>query len=243
MNHEVQPAEPAVSALPKRRWYQCSLKGMLVAMMLVGLPFAWLAYERIEVQKREVAIAAIKHLGGIVDLDEAQEFRPKWLLSMLGGKSVGEVVRVDFQGTEVTDADLEHLAGFMKLKALLLEGTQVTDAGLAHLARLKQLEILHLSETAVTSAGLAHIAGLRALRELSLSSNQVTDAGLVHLAGLESLHVLDLGGTQVTDTGLRHLTGLKQLSVLKVKGSKVTDQGLSRLQKALPNIGTRRKAE
>jgi hypothetical protein len=71
----------------------------------------------------------------------------------------------------------------------------------------------------------------------------VTDAGLVHLAGLESLHVLDLGGTQVTDTGLRHLTGLKQLSVLKVKGSKVTDQGLSRLQKALPNIGTRRKAE
>jgi hypothetical protein len=37
VNHEVQPAEPAVSDKPKRRWFQFSLKTLLFAITVIGL--------------------------------------------------------------------------------------------------------------------------------------------------------------------------------------------------------------
>ena len=43
-------------------------------------------------------------------------------------------------GTQVTDAGLEHLKGLSRLQELYLDGTQVTDAGLEHLKGLSQLK-------------------------------------------------------------------------------------------------------
>ena len=85
--------------LPKRRWFQFSLKAMLLVLTLVSITLAWLAYEQNEVRKREEAIAAIEKLGGEVEFDLAQPFRPIWLRPLLGDKSPGEVVRVDFSET------------------------------------------------------------------------------------------------------------------------------------------------
>src|SRR5262245_12117282 len=59
--HEVQPAKPAVSEKPKRRWLQFSLRTMLVVMTLASVGLGWLAYERNEVRKRQEAIAAIEN--------------------------------------------------------------------------------------------------------------------------------------------------------------------------------------
>ena len=39
MTREVQPAEPAVSDKPKRRWYQFSLRTLLLAMTFAGIVF------------------------------------------------------------------------------------------------------------------------------------------------------------------------------------------------------------
>ena len=67
---------------------------------------------------------------------------------------------------------------------LCLDGTQVTDAGLEHLKGLTRLQSLDLSGTQVTDAGLEHLKGLTQLQWLSLEGTQVTDAGLEHLKGL-----------------------------------------------------------
>ena len=69
----------------------------------------------------------------------------------------GEVVEVDLNGTQVTDAGLVHLKGMTKLKELGLEGTGVTDAGVMHLKGLTTLEELRLYYTRITGAGIAEL--------------------------------------------------------------------------------------
>ena len=59
------------------------------------------------------AVAAIKRLGGKVRFGIS-----------------GDVVMVELNHTQITDAELEHLKGMTSLTELKLAGTQVTDAGL-----------------------------------------------------------------------------------------------------------------
>src|SRR5437764_984271 len=98
-----------MTATPKRRWFQFSLKLLLVGMTLACVLLAWLAYERNEVRRRDTAIAAIEKLGCRIELDSTQPFRPHWLRPLLGGQSTGEVVTVLFFRGNVTDADLVHI--------------------------------------------------------------------------------------------------------------------------------------
>jgi Leucine-rich repeat (LRR) protein len=244
----------------KRRWFQFSLKGMLVVVTLVAVGLGWLAYERNKVRKREAAISAIEQVGGIVVVD-GEPTRPSWLRPVLGDNSGGGVVEVDFSEVKVTDAGLAHVAVLAELRFLRLNNAQLTDAGLTHLAGLSKIESLTLSgdhqitnagltnliglkelkdlflrDTQVTDAGLNFLAGLTKLEVLGLDNTQLTDAGLVHLRGLTKLSWLRLNGTQVTDAGLTHLTGLTALKVLDLFDTHVTDQGVSKLQKALPNL-------
>ena len=161
----------------KRRWFQVSLKAMFALMTLACVGVGWLAFERNEVRKREVAIVSLQKLGGIIKFDSDLPFRPNWLQPLLGLKLSGEVVAVYNLPPKVTDADLAHVAGMTELKSLGLQNTQVTDAGLVHLARLAKLKTLSLDGTQVTDAGLAHLAGLAKLERLSLSRTRVTNDG------------------------------------------------------------------
>ena len=137
---------------------------------------------------REEAIAAIKRLGGKVEVDENND-----------------VVDVSLGGTKITDVGLAHLEGLTKLKSLYLSKTEVTGAGLVHLKGLTGLEKLSLFLTKVTDAGLVHLKGLNKLETLFLSDTKVTDAGLEHLKGLTKLQELALGKTKVTAAGIKQL--------------------------------------
>lgn len=189
----------------KRRWFQFSLRtlGALTTLICVGL--AWLAHERNEVQKRRAAIEAIEKLGGRVDFDTNQPFRPAWLRPLLADNMPGEALNVLLANTQVSDAGLVHLAGLTKLTYLWLHNTKLTDAGLVHLKDLSNLVSLDLADTQITDSGLVHLAGLTKLTHLSLDSTQVTDAGLAHLTGLTKLEQLDLNNTRVTDAGVSEL--------------------------------------
>ena len=93
----------------------------------------------IEKQKQDVAVAAIRKLGGKVTLDEENPGRP---------------LSVNFYGSKVTDAGLEHLKGLAKLQTLALQRTNVTDAGLVHLKGLTNLQALGLAGTKVSDDGV-----------------------------------------------------------------------------------------
>lgn len=218
-----------MSEKPKRRWFQFRLKAVLVVTTLACVALGWLAYERDKVQKRADAIAAIEKLGGKVEYDDEQPFRPKWLRPLLGDKSAGEVVAVNFFNAKIVDGDLGNLTNFSKLDWLVINHTQVTDSGLAQLANLTELAHLDLEHSKITDAGLVHLQGLTKLDTLLLSKTQVTGAGLVHLKGLPKLRFLYLDGTQITDGEMANLAGMTELEWLSLSDTKITDAGVEHL--------------
>jgi hypothetical protein len=69
------------SLMPKRSWFQFSLKAMMLGMTLVSVPLAWLAHDHNEFRKREAAIATIQRLGGKVTYETS--------LSLFGNHGCG----------------------------------------------------------------------------------------------------------------------------------------------------------
>lgn len=155
------------------------------------------------------------------------------LLSQVEGMNL---ISLNLDLTEITDAELEHVKGFTSLKSLSLDNTQITDAGLTHLKGIFGLERLSLRNTKITDAGLTSLHGLNSLKSLDLSNSQVTDAGLLHLKRLHTLKYLCLENTHLTDHGLIHLKALTSLEDLDLSNNQLTDAGVASLEKALPNV-------
>jgi hypothetical protein len=171
------------SLMPKRSWFQFSLKTMLVGMTALCIgPLSFVANERSKAKRQKAAVEAIEKLGGSVEYDRTVPPRLATMRQILGDESFGNVANVSFQNTQVTDRDLVHLDGLTRLETLSLENTLVTDAGLEHLSGLSNnLDYLWLDNMQVTDAGLAHLAGLKGLRHLWLANTQVTNAGVAEL--------------------------------------------------------------
>ena len=191
---------------PKRRWYQFSLKTLLVVMTVATVAFGgWVQFRRQRARENrdrvaasekaiEKAVAAIENSGGMV-FSGNEERRPQtWLEELFDDPGdADDPVRV----LKVTTVIFQFYA----------QGGKVTDAELKQLLKgLENLEDLDLYRTNITDAGLEHVKGLKHLRYLNLHwQKKVTDAGLEHLKGLESLQHLDLRGTKVTDGGVENL--------------------------------------
>ena len=232
---------------PRRlRWFQYSLRTLLLVMLLASIGMSWFAVEIQKAKRRKEAVEAIKRLGGGVTYDyevdallrpipRAKPPGPTWLQDLLGVDFLAAVADVGLHGPEVTDAALEHLEKLTRLNGLSLTDTHVTEDGLEHLRRLTRLQRLGIYGTRVTDAGLEHLKGLTQLQELSLNDTQITDAGLEHLSRLTQLEELSIASPDVTDTGLAHLEGLHRLTLLQLRCPRITDVGLAHL-KALSEL-------
>jgi hypothetical protein len=78
------------------------------------------------------------------------------------------IVEADLARTGITDASLETLSHFTRLRVLHLEGTGISGDGIAKLKSLTQLTYLNLSETKVTKASIAPLRSMPNLRHLYL---------------------------------------------------------------------------
>ena len=217
--------------------FQFSLRSLLVATVVVAIPFSWLAVEMKRARRQREVVAAIEKLGGSVRYDYV--FTPPFCFEMPGPVWLRKLVGDDFfanvegvRSYEMSEADiaLPYLRELPRLWELDLSHTQVTDAGLERLKGLTQLRWLSLANTHVTDAGLRHLMGLTHLEQLYLSDTQVTDGGLQHLKGLTQLYLLWLDDTHVTDAGLEHLKELIQLLNVRFDNTQVTDAGLKSLK-------------
>jgi hypothetical protein len=229
----------------RRRWFQYSLRSLMLVMLLASLGMSWFAVRMKRAQKQKHAVEEIRKLGGIVRYDYAVDTSghwspravppgPGWLRNLLGEDFFTTVYGVIFSPFSIGDSTLEYLEGLTQVRVLHLDVTHVSDAGLKHLRGLTQLQELGLNGTQVTDAGMEALSGLTRLQVLDLSHTQISDVGLGHLKALKQLKCLDLDGTRITDAGLQHLNGLAQLQTL-IPGALVTDEGVKKLQQALPN--------
>lgn len=112
---------------------------------------------------------------------------------------------VSFTGfREITDEQIQSLQGINdQLVWLNLGHTQVTDAQLEHVAKLKKLRVLYLNNTPVSDEGLARLSELSDLRWLSLVGTQVTDRAFMTIEKLNNLTSLFLYQTAVAPEAVR----------------------------------------
>ena len=215
------------AARPKRRWYQFSLRTLLLAVLVINLPLSWFAARLEKARKQKEAVEALEKAGGYAFYRSQSEDRfaellaPKRARALLGDHFFFDVVAV--------------LAYDKSIDFKLVTCRNLGDKELTYLKGLPSLEILHLGDTQVTDAGLENVKELADLRELVLSDTQVTDAGLEHLKGLTNLTDLHLGDTQITDAGLEHLAAMTNLTFLTLFVTQVTPEGVKKLQEALPD--------
>jgi hypothetical protein len=168
-------------------------------------------------------------------------------------KGLNRLEHLKIVNINVTDADLDNLAGMDQLWDLTIDtdSDQITDKGLAKLAALPALTSLTVKSRAISDAGLAHLARLNSLSELSLDRAKlttiapiqalsdlttlslrdcpITDVGLAPMAELKNLITLDVSGTLLSDVGLTHLRELTQVQKLSLSKTKITDAGLAQL--------------
>ena len=163
---------------PHRRWFQFSLRSLLIAVTLVaGLLVAWRAYVEPYRRQREV-MKLIEELGGEYNTEPGG---PSWLRGIFGDDNFQNIIEISLRSTDVSDADLTHLKGLANLRTLSLSLTSVGDAGLAHLKGLTNLKKLVLCGTRVSDVGLSHLKALTNLQELWLGGAQVSDVGAKQL--------------------------------------------------------------
>jgi hypothetical protein len=165
VNHEVQPAEPAVNAKPKRYWYQFSLKTLLVALTLLCIgPGGYVALEQNKARKQMTAFRTVNQYGGYFGSRLATSDRSQAERIILGDDTAANLthvlfVRSDSDGRVFTFTDdcLQHLSSMPRIEEVDLTGIEVSDAGLVHLARLKNLNTVLLKNTKVTDEGVARL--------------------------------------------------------------------------------------
>ena len=130
---------------PKLRWFQYSVRTLLIVVTLFAILCSWLGVKLGRYERQWAAAGAVVELGGHVD----------WPTGIgPGGDFVFPAEFVDLANTQATDADLNNLWAFWRLKRLSLSGTHVTDVGLENLKGLRHLQQLNLCNTKVTDDGV-----------------------------------------------------------------------------------------
>ena len=195
-----------MTAKLNRRWYQFSLKTLLLAMLILGCLIAPVTYERQKTQRYKAEVEKLKALAGEIGYDDARPNRSNLVSAVLGDNRFENVTSIRFPPySSIKDDDLRTLDQFSHLRWVRLDETPVTDAALIHLKDCRELKLLSLYGTRVSDAGMAHLAGMNNLEELWLGKTDVTDAGVLQLGSLAKLKTLALHRTNVTDAGAEEL--------------------------------------
>jgi hypothetical protein len=251
----MEPEPPKVEALKrKRRWYQFSLRTMMIGVVIVAIPCAWLGRKINKKRHEREAVADIIKAGGIVvydyqkpSLKTGQTFKPveepngpALLRNLLGENFFSEVYAVYHNNATLSDDEIKLLERFPHLQDLNLSGCHISAVGFARIANLTSLRDLALGGIRPPAGELAgfdfrQLKALTQLTGLALGNTSVSDRDLPHLKELTQLTNLFLYDTNVTDAGLEELKGLIHLRILAVDNPNVTPEGEKRIRAALPN--------
>ncbi len=162
---------------PKRRWFQFSLRTLLLIIFLASVGMSTLGVKMHRARKQRQIVAAILKLGGGVQYDYHDGICdprkhppvPAWQLKVFGDDFFSDVVGVGFfRKAHLRDEDLARLENLAQLEFVMLERVPITDKALEHFKGLGNLRYLSLVGTQVTEEGIAQLA--KALPECTIIS-------------------------------------------------------------------------
>ena len=208
----------------KRRWYQYSLRTLLIFVTLFAVACSWFTVKMQQAKRQREAVEEILRLGGIV-LYDYETFEDEDSIHISGGATI-----VNEPSTPLWLRNLLGRDFFYNVTTVI-----IYSYGLDYIDNLTQIENLYLIGS-ITDANLSHLGLLTKLQTLYLYDSPITDAGLANLEGLPNLKLLDIHSMPITDAGLAHLKRFTKLQTLHLHKTKVTNAGIQDLQKALPKL-------
>jgi hypothetical protein len=145
-------AEPTKAKPPKRRrrWFQFSLRTLMLMMLLVGVGMTWLVALKHQAERQRIAVETILKDGGFVTYDYQEHTLPSgvttysdnatppgplWLRKPLGDDFFVNVIGARI----VTQAGLDQLARLPRLQRLEISTAVITDSSLDQLNELPRL--------------------------------------------------------------------------------------------------------
>jgi internalin A len=226
---------------PRSRWFQYSLRTLMVFVTLSAVACSWFAVKMQQVKRQKEAVAAFRDNEYVTNVSYDYEFDdfgnsissaeppgPAWLRRILGDDFFVNVFSVEIWGN--ANARSEHLQYLNQLRILAIHDLDFTGKGLNYIKDLQNLEKLEITFSEITDDSLINLRGLQQLKYLCLSG-PISDAGLKHLEGLNQLQYLALlFCDRVTDLGLKHLENLVQLQTLDLTDTGITDTGLNSIR-------------
>ena len=236
------------------RRFRFGLRGMIVAVTIVGLLFATVGPTVHQRLRREHALRQVAAHGGRGLPMDPRELN--WLRSRLGVDPFGAVEVVWLHSDEATDSLLQHTDQFAEVEMLSFwEGptdeslaraaefnnfprltsaefvdTPLTDEGLRRLRAWHRVEFLFFNGCAISDDGLRHLVELPALEDLTLIADQggnmsITNASTIDISKMTGLKRLFLQGIPISDAGLARLAELPNLERVILRGTAVTETG------------------
>ena len=160
------------------RWrFQFSIRSLLALVIVVAIPFSWLAVEMKQANSQPRMVTEIERMGGMVENDllyfsamtsqHREPPEPRWIRRLLGDDFFREVIVLGKMDDEKF-LKVSEVSGIESIQRLWLGVSKITDAGSVGFRRWTGLRELNLPDTGITDAGLENLRGLRELRFLYL---------------------------------------------------------------------------
>jgi hypothetical protein len=141
------------------------------------------------------------------------------------------VQRVNFAGTDITDAGLMKLRNLPNLNTLLLESTNVKGAFLASLSHPEKMDFLKFADNPLSIKYLSDLPRFTNLTKLDLCHCKLTNKTLQYVGQMTSVSALRLyKNPQITDEGIKYLKPMNHLRSLYIQDANVTVNGLGELK-------------
>lgn len=238
----VSPIEAKHSALPRRRWFQFSLRTLLIVMIAVGSLAGLVGIRLQRARRQHEAAVAIRRLEGTVEYSQAQgtPLVVRDLLEAQLGRDFFDsvvAVQVDLLPADTTEGQLavwRSLADFPQLEQLAVDYPRRyprSRFNIGPILRLERLETLKIRDAQIDGDDLKPLARMPALKTLDLSFCQIGDDAWPHVVAIEKLHTLDASYSFVTDAGTGQLARCRHLRHLVLKRAVITDRGAAELAK------------
>lgn len=195
---------------PGRRWFQFSLRALLLLMTGFGI---WFGIRMDRARRQERAVGVLRECGDIFYESQfnhrslksltkkTKPWRPKWLRSIVGDDFFDRVYAA-YLFRSPSDEDLKYLRDLPDIETLIISSPQVTGKGIEHLRALPCLKELYLNCDKMTDTDLAHLPPLHGLRYLNVFCS-MSDQAFGSIAALESLETLEIARGPTSPLGRR----------------------------------------
>ncbi len=214
------------SVAAKKRWYQIGLSTILVLMLLIAIPSAWISHQMNRSAQFRKFLLECEKIGKVEY--SSQAYLPEYV-RLFYQDSVLLPEKIQIENQNVPDGLEEWLGECQSLIGLTLIGCDLKDEELEAIRQLQKLEKLSLSGNQLTDKTLGYLEPLEKLIEVDFAGNAFSDEALAKvILKNKDLKMLQVGSTGFGDKSLFALRPEKVIALF-LNNTKITDVSLLRL--------------